>query len=144
MHRSLETFLRTDTSTAKLMAHARLLRKLSRRFSAVAPTGLGQAARVANYKAGTVVIYAENGAVATKLRQMSQRLCNELSTGGLECNGIEVKVQPRQTPYQSITSTQKPLSRAASGILENTAGQLPPGPLRNALEELLRRSGRQG
>jgi hypothetical protein len=34
---------------------------------------------------------------------MSQRLCDELSKGGPECNGIEVKVQPRQIPCQSTS-----------------------------------------
>jgi len=140
MHRSLETFLASDTSTARLMAHARLLRKLSRRFTAIVPAGLGHGAHVANYKSGMVVIYTENGAIAAKLRQMSQRLCNELSKGGLECNGIEVKVQPRQTPFQSTTSTLKPISRQASATLSDTAQSLPPGPLRNALEHLLERA----
>ena len=124
------------------MAHARLLLKLSRRFEAVAPAGLRHSAHVANYKLGTIIIHADNGAVAAKIRQLSQRLSNELSKGGAECSGIEVKVQPRQIPSQSTSSTQKPLSDKAIGILRSTTENLPKGPLREALDRLLERAAR--
>ena len=110
---------------------------------AVAALGMRSAARVANYKSGIVVIHADNGAVAAKLRQMSRRLSSELSQGGLECSDIAVKVQPRQNLGQSSTSTIKPLSGKAFGMLQTTSENLPPGPLRAALEHLLARAVRQ-
>ena len=142
MYKGPEQYLNSDAATTPVMAHARLLQKLSRRFEAVAPSGLRHAARVANYKSGKIVIHADNGAVATKIRQMSQRLCDELSKGGAECNDMEVKVQPRQNPYQTRTSTQKPLSDKAFGMLQSTAENLPEGPLRRALDTLLKRAAR--
>ena len=69
-----EHYLNRDAAAGKVMSHARLLLKLSRRFAAIAPVGMRSAARVANYKSGVVVIHADNGAVAAKLRQMSRRL----------------------------------------------------------------------
>jgi hypothetical protein len=48
-----------------------------------------------------------------------------------------VKVQPRQIPCQSTTSTTKPLSARACGVLRSTAKNLPKGPLRDALDALL-------
>jgi len=143
MHASLTTFLDDSASAAKVMAHGRLLLKLSRRFEAIAPAGLARAARVANYKSGKIVIHADNGAVATKIRQMSQRLCGELSKGGPECNVMEVKVQPRQFPSQSISSTPKPLSGKASRTIAATASNLPQGRLRAALEHLLEHAAKQ-
>lgn len=142
MYKGPEQYLNSDATTSRIMAHARLLQKLSRRFEAVAPAGLRHAARVANYKSGTIVIHTDNGAVAAKIRQMSQRLCNELSKGGAECSALEVKVQPRQIPYQSTSSTLKPLSGKAFGLLESTADNLPEGPLRKALKNLLERAAR--
>jgi len=142
MYKGPEQYLNSDATTSRIMAHARLLQKLSRRFEAVAPAGLRHAARVANYKSGTIVIHTDNGAVAAKIRQMSQRLCNELSKGGAECSALEVKVQPRQIPYQSTSSTLKPLSGKAFGLLESTADNLPDGPLRKALKNLLERAAR--
>ena len=143
MYKGPEHYLDSDASTSRIMAHARLLQKLSRRFEAIAPSGLRHAARVANYKSGKIVIHADNGAVAAKIRQMSQRLCDELSKGGAECNGIEVKVQPRQIPCQSMGSIQKPLSARTCGMLRSTSENLPKGPLRDALETLLARAVRQ-
>lgn len=142
MYKGPEQYLNSDATTSRIMVHARLLQKLSRRFEAVAPAGLRHAARVANYKSGTIVIHTDNGAVAAKIRQMSQRLCNELSKGGAECSALEVKVQPRQIPYQSTSSTLKPLSGKAFGLLESTADNLPEGPLRKALKNLLERAAR--
>lgn len=143
MYKGPEQYLNSDATTSRIMAHARLLQKLSRRFEAVAPSGLRHAARVANYKSGTIVIHTDNGAVAAKIRQMSQRLCDELSKGGAECSALEVKVQPRQIPYQSMSSTLKPLSDKAFGMLQSTAENLPEGPLRTALNTLLERAARK-
>jgi len=143
MYKGPEQYLNSDATTSRIMAHARLLQKLSRRFEAVAPSGLRHAARVANYKSGTIVIHTDNGAVAAKIRQMSQRLCDELSKGGAKCSALEVKVQPRQIPYQSMSSTFKPLSSKAFGMLQSTAESLPEGPLRNALNSLLERAARK-
>ena len=143
MYKGPEHYLDSDASTSRIMAHARLLQKLSRRFEAIAPSGLRHAARVANYKSGKIVIHADNGAVATKLRQMGQRLCDELSIEGAQCSGIEVKVQPRQIPCQSTGSTSKPLSARAFGTLRSTSENLPEGPLREALDALLANVARQ-
>jgi len=125
------------------MQHARIVLKLSRRFESIVPSGLRHTAHVANYKSGKVVIHTDNGAVAAKIRQMSQRLCVELSKGGMECNVMDVKVQPKEKTYQSSTSTTKPLSPAACKALGERMLALPTGPLRNALEHLLERSFKQ-
>ena len=143
MTNGLEHYLDNDAAAGRVMAHARLLLKLTRRFEAVAPAAVAHAARVANFKSGKIVIHADNGAVAAKIRQMSQRLCDELSKGGAQCSGIEVKVQPRQIPCQSMASTQKPLSARACGVLRSTSKNLPKGPLRDALETLLTSAAKQ-
>jgi hypothetical protein len=143
MTNGLEHYLDNDAAAGRVMAHARLLLKLTRRFEAVAPAAVAHSARVANFKSGKIVIHADNGAVAAKIRQMSQRLCDELSKGGAQCSGIEVKVQPRQIPCQSMASTQKPLSASTCGVLRSTSENLPKGPLRDALETLLTSAAKQ-
>ena len=142
MYKGPEQYLDSDAAASRVMTHARLLLKLSRHFDAIAPAGLRDAAHVANYKSGKIVIHADNGAVATKIRQMSQRFCDELSKRGAECIGIEVKVQPRLIPIQATPSTQKPLSATACGVLRSTTEKLPKGPLREALDKLLQRAAR--
>lgn len=142
MYKAPEQYLDADAAAGRVMAHARLLMKLTSRFDAVAPGSLRHAAHVANYKSGKIVIHADNGAVAAKLRQMNRRLCDELSCEGVECNEIEVKVQPRQIPSRSTSSTIKPISDKAAGMLRSTVDKLPKGPLRTALDTLLRRAAR--
>ena len=142
MYKGPEQYLDSDAAASRVMAHARLLLKLSRHFEAIAPVGLRHAAHVANFKSGKIIIHADNGAVATKIRQMSQRFCDELSKRGADCTGIEEKVQPREITLQSTTSTQKPLSAKAFGVLRSTSENLPKGPLREALDRLLQRAAK--
>ena len=135
-----EHFLERDTSGSRLMAHARLLLKLARRFEAVAPPTFRHAARVANFKNGILILHVDSGAVAVKIRQMSQRLSTQMSTGNLECEGIEVKVVLRQYLRESPRPQVKPLSGQACATLRSRADSLPQGPLREALEKLLTRA----
>lgn len=140
MHGSLLQFLNAENGAAKVLAHAELLLRLSRRYETLVPAGLGHVSRVANYKSGKVIIHADNGAAAAKLRQMSLSLCQLLAKDFPECNGMEIKVQPRETPYQSIPSKPLPLSDNAKARLQATLEDLPEiSPLRVALEKLIRR-----
>lgn len=140
MYKAPVQFLDSDANVGRVMAHARLLMKLNHRFEALPSGSMQRHARIANYQSGKIVIHADNGAVASKLRQMSRRLCSELSLMGLECNDIEVKVQPRQLPSRSSTSTLKPISLKSEAVLRSTVESLPKGALRNALDTLLQRA----
>jgi hypothetical protein len=122
------------------MAHARLLQKLGRIYAQVIPEHLSQASRVANFKSGMVVIHADNGAVAAKLRQMTPSLAREFSKRVAECSGVRVKVQALDIPRQSSEATARPLPAGARRELSVLAGSLPASPLRDALEALLARS----
>lgn len=144
MYKAPQDYLNADAAAGRVMAHARLLMRLSRRFASSAPSALSASATVANYRPGKVIIHARNGAVAAKLRQLTRRLCVDLSKEGVECNEIEVKVQPIQTPLRSTSSTIKPLSKNSFGILQKATADLPEGPLRKALERLLERAAHQG
>lgn len=140
-----EKLLERSDNTAQVLAHARLLIKLGQRLEASIPPGLAEHARVVNYRLGTVVIYASNGAVAAKLKQISLRLRDSFVNIGLECNQIEVKVQPTQNPEQSITSTQKPISGETVRELTLRAESMPKdSPLAQALRNLLARAAIKG
>ena len=139
---TIDHFLSRNDGGAHVLAHARLLRKLDRLFTAALPGALRRVARVANYRSGTVVIHAEHSAAASKIRQLGQRLCAEMAKCGAECNALEVKVQPAQLHDQSSTCTLKPLSGAACGSLEEVAAKLPDGPLQRALRQLIARAAK--
>lgn len=143
MQSPLENYLEAAEGAGKVLAHAKLLMKLTHLYQGMAPAHLGQASCVANYKSGIIVIHAASGAVATKLRQMAPTLVNEFLKKGIECNDVQVKVQAPETQRQSRTSTQKPLSSNTSRELGALADSLPASSLRAALETLLRRAARQ-
>jgi hypothetical protein len=143
MQKLLENYLEAAESAGKVLAHARLLMKLAHLYEEIAPTHLGQASCVANYRSGTIIIHANNGAVAAKLRQMAPSLAHDFSKRGAQCTEVQIKVQAREIQYQSRASTQKPLSRRTSSVLDSLAGSLPPSPLRSALETLLTRAAKE-
>lgn len=143
MQSTLENYLEAADGAGKLLVHARLLMKLTHLYQEIAPTHLGQASCVANYRSGAIVIHATSGAVATKLRQLAPTLVSEFSKQGVECTEVVVKVQAKEIQTQSRASTQKPLSLRASNELGCLAGSLPASSLRSALESLLAKSARQ-
>ena len=140
MQKSLENYLEATDGAGKVLAHARLLIKLANLYQKIAPAHLSQASTLANYKSGIIVIHATSGAVAAKLRQMAPSLADGFSKKGIECNGVQVKVQAPEINTQSMTSTQKPLSMKTEQSLCELRDHLPQSPLRSALENLLARA----
>lgn len=142
--RRLENHFDAAPDTARVMAHARLLIKVGRLYEAVVPGTLARISRVANIKSGIVVIHANTGAAAAKIRQIAGRLTDGLSKRGVECNGIEVRVQPPDDAPPRPTKSQRTLSPKAIASIEDTLEKLPKkSNLGAALEELLKRSVRR-
>ncbi|MDR2625410.1 MAG: DUF721 domain-containing protein [Zoogloeaceae bacterium] len=139
---SPETLLERSDLFAGLLARARMLARLSEIFAAAVPAGLATQARVVNHRRGGVILHATNGAVASKLRQLAPRLAEKFVQNGVECNQIEVKVQPtRLEPTLPLPGTLKPLSRVSAESIAERIRALPPAsPLAEALERLLKRA----
>lgn len=142
MQKTLENYLESADGAAAIMAHARLLMKLGRLYEEIAPSHLAMASRLANYKSRTLVIHADNGPVAAKLRQLAPTLADGFSQRGIECNGVQVKVQAAKINSQSMASTKKPLTANARGSIGSLHDALPESPLRSALNTLLERSAK--
>ena len=140
MPNTLEDFLETADGAGHVLAHARLLLRLSHLYQEIAPAHLRQASTLANYKSGIVVIHASNGAVATKLRQLALSLAEGFSKRGVECSGVQVKVQAGKIPTQSTGSTPKPLSSRSGKSLKELHDSLPESALRSAVATLIDRS----
>lgn len=143
MQNSLENYLEAAEGAGKVLAHARLLIKLTHLYQEIAPAHLGQASSLANFKSGIIVIHAVSGAVAAKLRQLAPTLADGFSKRGVECTGVQVKVQAHKIDIQSMTSTQKPLSLRTSREIEGLRDSLPNSPLKTALENLLAHAAKE-
>lgn len=138
--RSLEDFLSSDASLARLSAHARRLLQFQRIFESA--TQLARHSRVANLRSGKIIIHALNGAVATKLRQIEPRLVAIFQNEGSEVTGIDIRLQPgaesrgtiRHERSAKIDAKQKQaLTSLADGLPEGSA-------LKDALNRLVARA----
>ncbi len=140
--RSLDAYLNSAGDLARLSAHAGRLVKLQRAFQEIAPSYLAASSRVANFKLGKVVIHADSGTVAAKLRQMLPSLIDEFSLKGAEVTEIQVKVQPDHAAPQQIRKGNAPgVGPRAKAELDRLASGLPDdSPLKEPLERLVRRS----
>lgn len=140
--RTLNDCLNADDTMARLAAHAGRLLKLQRIIETTIPTALAQSCRVANYKLGVVVIHADNGAVATKLRQIAPTLRDGLRSSGSEITEIRIKVQPRDappspSPHTSVAGLSDQTKRGLTAL----SAELPEGSsLKDALERLVSRA----
>ncbi|KYC29427.1 conserved protein of unknown function [Sterolibacterium denitrificans] len=132
--RPLDDYLRTDAAIANLQAHADHLLQLQQILAASLPPALARSCRVANLKQGVLIIHAENGAAATKLRQLTTTLTERYRAHGEPLTEVRIKVQPLDEHPQP-----KPPPRAATlgsggrASIERLLGSLPDGPLRQAL-----------
>lgn len=140
--RSLEDCLKADGGLARLTGHAVRLLRLQRAFESAAPRALVRSARIANLKLGKLIIHADNGGVAAKLRQITPTLVNVFHNEAAEVTGIEVKVQPLHPPRPpQPDESHGPLGEHAKQGLTSLADRLPAdSPLRDALRHLVKRT----
>ena len=136
----ITTYLDAPEGLGRLMAHARLLNRLQSAYADAVPAYLGQASRVANYKQGIVVIHTESGGVAVKLKQLTPSLTDVFLRIGVECSGIQVRVQPAQDAPEERPRTHRALTPGARQGLGELAAGMTDSPLRHALESLLKHS----
>ena len=130
---------------ARVIRHAHLLTGLGQQYNRLAPANLARASRVANFKSGIVIIHADHGAVAAKLRQLAGRLTHGFVLAGWECNGIEVRVQDRAWAPKPQAASVRPLTANALASIRAVIADLPePSPMRAAVERLVERAARSG
>jgi hypothetical protein len=137
--RSLYEHIASDADIARYTAHAQRLLRYQRHLEAVLPPALRSHTRVANLRAGKLVIYASNASVAAKVRNCAPRLAEVFATEGTKLSEIDVRVQPLlDTPIHQAP-VPKPLPSAArQRALNELADKLPTdSALREPLKRLL-------
>lgn len=137
--RSLDEHLRRDDGIASLQAHVHRLLQLQQILTGILPAPLARACRVANFKQGVLIIHAENGAVATKLRQLTTTVNNGFRRQGEVLSEVRIKVQPLDAqPQPKPPPRAATLGNAGRASIERLLGKLPDGPLRQALNGFIR------
>ena len=141
MHsKNLRAYLDSAAGIAALLPQAERLIELRRIYSRVVPEQLLRSSSVVNYKQRQVIIFAENNAVAAKLRLLSPRLVNDFSKSGVEVTGIRLEVQPRQVQGKDRMHKRAIMSPAGAESLDQLARQLPDSRLKQVLADMVARS----
>lgn len=132
------SFLSAAPNLQTLLQQAQKLLVLQNTWNAVAPKPLAAASRVGAVRHQTLIVYANNGAVAGKLRQLVPSLLEKIQNRGIEITAIQVDVQ-----VESLPPGKKPkhltVSHNALGSLEKLEQSLEDSPLKNALHTLIQR-----
>jgi len=140
MHsKNLRAYLDSAAGIAALLPQAERLIELRRVYTDLMPQQLLRSSSIVNYKKEIVVIFAENNAIAAKIKLLSPRLVNDFAKRGLKVTGIRLEVQPRQTPRAEALQKHAKLSLAGATSLEALARRLPDSKLKQALADLAAR-----
>ena len=132
----LRSYLDSASGITGLLPQVERLIELRRVYTKLVPPQLSRSSSIVNYKQQKVVIFADNNAIAAKLRLLSPRLINDFSKNGLEVTGIRLEVQPRPVPDVQPGRKQARLSSAGTESLEALARRLPESRLKQALSRL--------
>jgi hypothetical protein len=140
MHsKNLRAYLDSATGIAALLPQAERLIELRRIYAQIMPQQLLRSSSIVNYKQESVVIFAENNAIAAKIKLLSPRLVNDFSKRGMQVTGIRLEVQPRETPAAEVAQKHAKLSPAGAESLVALAARLPDSKLKQVLAGLATR-----
>jgi hypothetical protein len=144
MHRqhNAGAFLDRAEDLAPLMPKARHLLELRRAVMQLLPDSLSRLCVVANDRQGRVVIFAENSAVAAKLKLLAPALRNRLSEAGRQVTSVVIEVQPPAPPERAQIPREPPPSDAAAEIAK-LAERIADPALKQALLRLASRAGKK-
>jgi hypothetical protein len=126
-----------------LQARTRRLLELQRLYFRSAPRELASSSRVKSYTAGTLFVFADNSAVAAKLKQLAPRLLASIRKIEAEVTAIRIQVQvsDAQRTYKPIKT---PLTPQAIEEFDALAMRVTDAELKLALANLVRRHGTGG
>lgn len=120
-----------------LMPQARRLLELRQLLTRLLPESLARACTVANYKSGKLVLFAENNAVAAKLRLLSPTIRDRFSERGVQVTEMDISVQAPDATQEKPEKSAR-LSGSAVASLAELASQLPDSPLKQSIELMAR------
>jgi len=126
-----------------LSRRAQHLAELQRAVLEAIPRPLASATRVRSLRSGTLLVAADNSAVAAKLRQLAPRLLEHLRKRDSQVTGIRIEVQVATQQNDPGTSSRKrALSTQSIADFERLSNTLKESPLKHAVTRLVQRHKR--
>jgi Dna[CI] antecedent, DciA len=139
--RKIEFFIESSSDLRGIKAQIDRLRTFQQVYDSIVPDGFGQCSRISRLETRTLIISADNGVVAAKLRQFSPKLLDQFRKQGLEitliCIEVQVGKSGQKPPY--IEAYQKRLSSKTLGTLLKFNNKIESGALKDALSEMINR-----
>ena len=138
--RKLDSFFITPASPLNRLAlAAQQLNSISRIWETVAPIGLALFCRVGRLDDGVLTLFADNGAIASKINQQLPSLLEKLQQRGSEITGIRIEVQVKIPSPERSTPPKQAISPKSLASLERLDAELEESPLKEALTNLIKR-----
>jgi hypothetical protein len=133
----LNAYLASNQELRQLSSKAKQLAALQRHYEAIVPPNLARNSLILRLHQQTMVIAANNGAVASKLRQMSAELISLFQARACEVTVIQIRVQVT-VPSRIMPSEPRKLGKSAREALNRLDENLAESPLKSALRRLIR------
>ncbi len=121
-----------------IAVHAEELLRLQAVYRRCLPAGMAGTTDLVNVREGIVFVSALSGPAAHRLRLMGPSLLTALRAKGLDVSELRVLTRP-PAPRTAAHEKQAVVSPAAREALSHLAADIPPSPLRSALERMLGR-----
>jgi hypothetical protein len=131
----LNSFFSSNQELRQISGKVRQLRVFQSHYEQITPPSLLRSSHVAQIEGNILILAANNGAVAAKLRQLTPELIRQLELQGCEVTAIQVRVQVTLPP-NTVVPHPASLSTKGKEQLSNLAATLSESPLKSALERL--------
>jgi len=119
----------------QLTGKVQQLRAIQSQYKQIIPATLYRSSHVLRMDQGNLILSADNGSIAAKLRQMAPELIRLLQLNDCEVTGIQVKVQVT-VPLSTTCHSPSSLSAQGKQQLNKLAESLNDSPLKKALTKL--------
>lgn len=137
--RKLDSFFsELGSPLGRLALAAQRLNAISRIWETVAPIGLARSCRAGRLDDGALTLFADNGAVASKIKQQLPSLLDKFQRRGVKITGIRVEVQVKIPLSKSRVAPKSGISTRSLASLEKLDTELADSPLKEALTDLIR------
>lgn len=131
------SFLSLPSHLQSLAEVAKHLLELQQAYLGLAPKNLAKYSRVGKMERGVLVLYADNGAIAAKLRQILPTLLSKFQRSVTQISSIRVEVQARSPFTEARPQPNKRISGQGLDSLKSLQTRLEEGSLKQALEKLI-------
>jgi hypothetical protein len=133
--RRIDALFKSNAELAALSDRVDSLAVSQKIWQTVVPDPLKQFTQAGGIKHKRLTVYADNGAIAAKVKLLLPSLLIKLQKQGLEITSIRVEVQVKSSPRKTAR-TPRSISPRASSRLRELAEELEGSPLGEVLARL--------